>query len=219
MTVHVNGVKLYYERYGAGKPVILLHGNGEDHTAMQSAADHLKKWYAVYAIDSRCHGKSQQTATLGYHDMAGDVAAFIRKLGLNKPVLIGSSDGAIVALLVAIHHPELPGKVVSAGANRFPHELKRWFRGMVKVASRLKRDDPKLRLMLNEPNLTDELLKRIACPVLVLAGQRDILAERHTLALAHAIPGAQVKILPGESHTSYIRHGERLLAAAKGFLA
>lgn len=218
MFIELNGIELFYETFGKGRPVILLHGNGEDHSIMMSVGQLLSPRCAVYAIDSRDHGQSTKVDHLSYDDMADDVANFIKALGLWQPLIIGSSDGAIIGLLVAAKYPELLGGVISAGANRFPHELNLSFRCMAKVGLWGTKGDPKLALMLSEPNLTDELLAKIKVPVLVIAGQRDVLHGKYTRALAAAIPNATLCILKGETHSSYIKHGERLIAAAQTFI-
>ena len=78
----VNGLKLFYHKEGSGRPVILLHGNGEDHTIFDVAIRDLARSYTVYALDSRAHGKSDPVPSLTYREMAEDVAAFIRQQGL-----------------------------------------------------------------------------------------------------------------------------------------
>lgn len=87
----VNGLKLFYHKEGSGRPVILLHGNGEDHTIFDVAIRDLARSYTVYALDSRAHGKSDPVPSLTYREMAGDVAAFIRQQGLEKPRWVGFS--------------------------------------------------------------------------------------------------------------------------------
>ena len=110
MELHVNGVKLYYRVSGHGPAVILVHGNGEDHSIFDETAALLSCDYTVYALDSRGHGKSSVVETLGYQNMADDVASFIRKLDIRKPVFCGFSDGAIIGMLVAEQNPGLLSK-------------------------------------------------------------------------------------------------------------
>ena len=90
----VNGLKLFYHKEGSGRPVILLHGNGEDHTIFDVAIRDLARSYTVYALDSRAHGKSDPVPSLTYREMAGDVAGFIRQQGLEKPALVGFRTAA-----------------------------------------------------------------------------------------------------------------------------
>lgn len=209
-------IPLYYEVSGSGRPLVLLHGNGEDRRVFDDLIPRLAEHFQVYALDSRCHGKSG-TGELSYAAMAGDVATFIRGLGLAKPGLLGFSDGAIVGLLLAIGHPDLLGALVSCGANTRPEEVRWWFRACVWAVHAVTRD-PKLRLMLKEPDISPEQLSRIRVPTLVAAGSRDLMAQRYTRALAAAIPGSELAILPGRTHTGYIRRSAGLAALALPFL-
>ena len=95
MFIHVNGVRLFYEKQGTGKPLILLHGNEEDHRIFDEAIELLKKHYTVYAVDSRGHGQSDKVLEYHYLDMAKDIQEMIEQLELKDISLMGSSDGAI----------------------------------------------------------------------------------------------------------------------------
>jgi len=209
MTIHVNNIDLYYEKAGSGPPLILLHGNGESHRIFRKAMGRFAGKYTVYAIDSRGHGKSGQVKELHYADMADDVAAFITALGLGKPMLYGFSDGGIIGLLLAIKHPGLLSRLAVSGANVTPDGAgKGWIRAL-RVGYFLTRGS-KYKLMLFEPNITGEELAGIVTPTLVLAGERDIIREAHTRAIAAAIPGARLQILPGEGHASYVINSLKL---------
>ena len=174
MELHVNGVKLYYRVSGHGPAVILVHGNGEDHSIFDETAALLSCDYTVYALDSRGHGKSSAVETLGYQNMADDVASFIRKLDIRKPVFCGFSDGAIIGMLVAEQNPGLLSKLILCGGNAYPQGIKeKWFQ-LFRLISHFDRD-PKIRMMLVEPQITEEELKRIAEPVLILAGENEMI--------------------------------------------
>ena len=213
----VNGLKLFYHKEGSGRPVILLHGNGEDHTIFDVAMKDLARSYTVYALDSRSHGKSDPVPTLTYREMAEDVAAFIRQQGLEKPALVGFSDGGVVALLVALRWPDLPGKLVVAGANMTPAGIKQPWRTLMRVQNRIS-PDPKLDLMLTQPHLAGWQLTGITAPTLVLAGEKDLIDETQTRRIARSIPGAKLLILPGETHGSYVVHSDKLYPAMANFL-
>lgn len=213
----VNGLKLFYHKEGSGRPVILLHGNGEDHTIFDVAMKDLARSYTVYALDSRSHGKSDPVPTLTYREMAEDVAAFIRQQGLEKPALVGFSDGGVVALLVALRWPDLPGRLVVAGANMTPAGIKQPWRILMRVQNRIS-PDPKLDLMLTQPHLAGWQLTGITAPTLVLAGEKDLIDENQTRRIARSIPGAKLLILPGETHGSYVIHSDKLYPAMANFL-
>lgn len=213
----VNGLKLFYHKEGSGRPVILLHGNGEDHTIFDVAIRDLARSYTVYALDSRAHGKSDPVPSLTYREMAGDVAAFIRQQGLEKPALVGFSDGGVVALLVALRWPDLPGRLVVAGANMTPTGIKQPWRTLMRVQNRIS-PDPKLELMLTQPHLAGWQLTGITAPTLVLAGEKDLIDEGQTRRIARSIPGAKLLILPGETHSSYVVHSDKLYPAMANFL-
>ena len=213
----VNGLKLFYHKEGSGRPVILLHGNGEDHTIFDVAIRDLARSYTVYALDSRSHGKSDPVPTLTYREMAEDVAAFIRQQGLEKPALVGFSDGGVVALLVALRWPDLPGRLVVAGANMTPAGIKQPWRTLMRVQNRIS-PDPKLDLMLTQPHLAGWQLTGITAPTLVLAGEKDLIDETQTRRIARSIPGAKLLILPGETHGSYVVHSDKLYPAIANFL-
>lgn len=217
MKIQVNGLNLHYQQMGSGKPLILLHGNGEDHTIFDRAMQDFSRFYTVYALDSRGHGKSDPVPTLTYQEMAEDVAAFIRALDLQSPSLIGFSDGGVVGLLVAMQFPDLLGKLVVAGANLTPAGIKQPFRGLMK-AKNLISPDSKLQLMLTQPHISGWQLTGISTPTLVLAGEKDLITEEQTRRIARSIPDAKLLILPGETHSSYVVHSDKLYPATWNFL-
>ena len=96
MFAQVNGIQMFYEKRGEGRPIIMVHGNSEDHTIFDKAAVSLSVRYACYCIDSRCHGQSEDTPELHYADMTEDVIAFLETLDLRNAVFYGLSDGGII---------------------------------------------------------------------------------------------------------------------------
>ena len=101
MLMHVNGINLFYEVSGSGRPLIMVHGNGEDHTIFKEAVDILNDHFRVYAIDSRDHGQSSKVSDLHYSDMADDILVFMNDLNLTDVTFYGFSDGGILGLLLA----------------------------------------------------------------------------------------------------------------------
>jgi len=217
MIISVNGIDLFYEQTGRGKPFLLLHGNSEDHRIFDGLTEKLTTDYTVYAIDSRGHGQSSKVDQIGYNDMMKDVADFITELKLEKPILLGASDGAIIGLLLAAEYPELLSALISCGANTHPGQLKKWFLALVKFGYLTTRD-PKMKMMYTEPDISKDILDKIIIPTLVVAGSRDILPERYTKEISANIPDSECLILHGETHTSYMKHSERIYKVIRQFL-
>lgn len=207
MFITVNGYRLYYEKHGEGRPLILLHGNGEDHTIFDRALPLLETKYCCYLVDSRSHGQSEE-GELHYESMAKDMRCFLDMLDLQDAIFYGYSDGGIIGLLTAAQTQRITTLIVS-GANLTPMGAKLWVRLLIWVQWR-RSGDPKLRLMLDEPYIGDDVLQRITACTLVLAGSRDVIREEETRHIAAMIPGAELLILPGEDHGSYIVHSEKI---------
>ena len=207
-SVFVNGVTLHYETAGEGRPVVLVHGNGEDHHIFDPAIARLAKaGYKVYAPDSRGHGANEPQPEYHYADMAEDMYQFIRALKLEKPAFYGFSDGGIIGLLLVIRHPDCVGALAISGTNLTPDGLIPSFLEEY-TAINEERNDPLLTLMLTEPHIDPEALKKIAVPVLVTAGENDLILRSETERIAELIPDSALIILEGEDHGSYIVNSE-----------
>lgn len=208
MDISVNGINLHYEVQGSGQPLLLVHGNGEDHTIFQEAVEVLSRHFTCYGVDSRGHGASSPVKELHYRDMAEDMAAFLEALDLRNVVYYGFSDGGIVGLLTARKTDRLESMVIS-GANVEPHGMKD------EIYQAIQQDydatgNPKALMMLQEPWITKEQLKEIKLPVLVLAGSEDLIKEEHTRYIARYLPHSRLKILKGEGHETYIIHSRKI---------
>ena len=209
MIIDVNGISLYYEVTGAGRPLVMVHGNGEDHTIFNESIALLKEYYTVYAVDSRCHGQSSASEELHYQDMADDMCTFLEQLDLQDVLFYGFSDGGIIGLLAAMKTDRIT-TLVTSGANVTPDGVKAWLKTMISVVYLFTKDQ-KMKLMLTEPHITEEMLGTITAKTLVLAGSKDLVTERETRFIASHIPGAELHIIPGEGHGSYIVHSEKLV--------
>ena len=209
MIQQTSKINLYYEKTGTGVPLIMLHGNGEDHTIFNKATAVLKKHFTVYAIDTRGHGKSSPVDELHYEDMANDVYEFICKLNLEKPIVYGFSDGSIVALILAIKHPEAISRIVASGVNTQPNGLNTINLLIYKITyffTRAKR----IKLMLNEPSITDTQLNNIKIPVSVTGGSKDMIKQSHLKHIADSIPNSTLTIFNGELHGSYVVNSTKI---------
>ncbi|MDR0951624.1 MAG: alpha/beta hydrolase [Oscillospiraceae bacterium] len=211
MEININGVNLYYEKVGSGKPLILLHGNGESGKIFDKAIPVLSEHYTVYCLDTRGHGKSSKVSEYHYEDMARDLLGFIHELNLDRPIVYGFSDGGITALLAASYEPESVSRLIVSGANTDPRGVKPfwYYAGQVIYTLSFKRNSL-MKLMLTEPNITAEQLGKIEAPVTVIVGSRDLIRESHTRELAEHIKHSTLKILPGEGHSSYIIHSPKI---------
>ncbi len=205
----VNGIDIFYEKMGQGEPLILLHGNGETHEIFAEAAEKLAQKYTVYLPDTRGHGRSGKVAEYHYEDMARDVYCFIKVMGLEHPTVYGFSDGGITGLLLAARYPGLLKKLVVSGVNARPEDVKRPVLWMMKLFYALRRK-PLIKLMLTEPNITDEQLAAIDVPVEVTAGSRDLIKQSAMLDICRKIPNATFTLFEGEDHGSYIVHSTKI---------
>lgn len=153
MNITVNDMNLYYEVTGSGDPLIMVHGNGEDHKIFDKAAEVLSKHFTCYLLDSRGHGQSRQVNEYHYEDMAEDVYQFTQALHLENITYYGFSDGGIIGLILASRHPKLLDKMIISGANTRPDAVKKWITTVFKIVNRIHRK-PLFELMLTEPHIT-----------------------------------------------------------------
>ncbi|SHH52071.1 Pimeloyl-ACP methyl ester carboxylesterase [Sporobacter termitidis DSM 10068] len=217
MNIRVNGIDLWYEKTGDGPPIVLLHGNGESHRIFSVLTGQLSENFTVYALDSRDHGQSGKSRELTYGLMTEDTARFIEALGLDRPAVCGFSDGGIIGLMLASWYPGLLSRLVVCGASTSPEGTKRGWLRLFRLLYLITRDK-KYRLMLTEPHITKEDLKSIDIPVLVLAGEKDMIRAEDTRFIAGSIPGAALRILRKENHMSYVINSPKLYGAMETFL-
>jgi pimeloyl-ACP methyl ester carboxylesterase len=217
--VELGDVNAYYEVDGAGEPLVLLHPGLADSRAFEEYVPALAQRFRVYRPDRRGHGRTADVdGPITYDVMAEETIAFLERVVGGPAHLLGHSDGAPVALLVALERPDLVRRLVfSAGV--FHHEG--WTPGAVEL------DDETVaffadywgavapqgpehfhvvkakldRMHHEEPTLTEDDLAGYRGPVLVMVGDRDEeIRPEHTRALVEALPGAQLAVLPGTGH-------------------
>lgn len=212
-----NGVKIYYEIYGEGAPLVLIHGNGGNIAYMKPQIEYFAKKYKVIVMDCRGRGKSELGKdSLTYMQMTKDIIAILNHLHLDSTYVVGRSDGGIIALLMAIYYPDKVKKVVAFAANLTPDTTALYPFFYEQVKKDRKQADEMIakndtsqnwhvlqqrnRLMEFQPNIPINDLHKIKCPVLVLSTDRDIVPEEHTLLIYRNIPQANLCIFTGESH-------------------
>lgn len=202
-------IQLHCAVSGAGKPLILLHGNGEsgEYFVRQTAA--FSQNYMVYALDTRGHGKSPRgTAPFTIQQFAEDLRCFMDANSLEKASLLGFSDGGNIALAFALKYPDRVEKLILCGANLSPAGVKLPVQLPIVIGYRIallfarwspaaQRNAEILGLMVNEPNIRGEELQKLDIPTLVIAGTRDMIREEHTKRICSGIPGARLAIIPG----------------------
>ena len=191
-------ITLHYEQMGEGFPLVLLHGNGEDHTYFQHQMEPFAAHYRVIALDTRGHGGSPRgEAPFTLEQFAQDLKDFLDEQGIEKCHLLGFSDGGNVALIFALKYPQYIEKLVLCGANLEPEGLKSGLRMKLRLRwaalQAARHVQPELERQFE---LLD--LRGLRMPVLVVAGDHDMIYEAHTRMIAAPIPHGKLAILPGD---------------------
>lgn len=199
----------FYVEKGQGDPLILLHGNGEDHTYFDHQIEVFAQHYHVYALDTRGHGQTPRgTRPFTIRQFADDLLAFMDASHIERAHLLGFSDGGNIAIIFAIRYPERVDRLILDGANLDTTGVKRRIQIPIEIGYRIARLFAKrstsaqqhaelLGLMVNDPNIPVESLARIQAKTLVIAGTNDMIKERHTRLIAANIPDAQLVIIQG----------------------
>ena len=216
MIAEIRGIRICYERLGAGRPLVMLHGNGEDHTIFDQAAPLLAGTYEVWLPDTRGHGGSDQVQELHYSDMADDLIALLEQNDLQDVIVYGFSDGGITGLLAAMKCSRITDLIVS-GANLTPDGVMEPMRTVIWIMAEILRD-PKAVLMNSEPELDPRDLAAIKARTLVLAGDHDLIYAEETRRIAENIPNAELRFLQAENHGSYIVHSRKIGDLLLGWL-
>lgn len=244
--VNVNDIKVYYEIYGEGEPLLLLHGNSGSIENFTFQIPELSKHFKVIAVDSRAQGRTTDSdQEITYALMASDMAELIDKLKLGKVNIVGWSDGGNIGLELAFAHPEKVLKVVTFGAN-YTHEnwmtppnsvvmapgdplIQKSSELMQKYSTSLIRLSPdtlkipiikkKLENLIEKyPNFTPDMLKTIDVPFLIVAGDHDVIRFDQTIALFTNLPQSQLFIVPHASHLAPAEYPELINSAVTRFI-
>jgi pimeloyl-ACP methyl ester carboxylesterase len=233
----VNGIKIWYATFGHGAPVILLHGGLANADYWGNLVPALSPHYRIIVIDSRGHGRSSRDARpYGYDLMASDVLALMDYLKIDKAALVGWSDGAIIGLDIAIHHPERLMKLFAFAANSNPSAVKDVNQSPVFTAfiARARKEYGKLsptptqydaflaqitRMWDTQPNWTADDLAGIKVPTWIVDADHDEAIKReNTLFMADHIPGSGLLIQPQVSHFSFLQDPAQFNADVLHFL-
>ena len=222
-------ITLYARERGEGAPLVLLHGNGEDGSYFAHQLDYFARCRHVIALDTRGHGRSPRgTAPFTLEQFARDLEDFLDGRGLEQVELLGFSDGANIALLFALAHPERVRALVLNGGNLCPGGV-RWqtqlpiclgwaITGLLSpLGEKARHNHALLNLMVTQPRIDPAALSALTVPTLVVAGERDMIRRKHTELIAASIPGAQLAILPGDHFVAAKNSGD-FNAAVEAFL-
>jgi pimeloyl-ACP methyl ester carboxylesterase len=209
----VNGIKIYYEMYGEGEPLLLIHGNQQSIAAFRAQVNVFAKKYKVIVVDSRGQGKSSEDGKRYTYDLfAGDMNGLLNELKIDSANIIGWSDGGNTGLIMAMKYPRKVKKLVTMGANIFINDkdviepaMLKSVRDGIKLWQKDTAYDNKnsvrlLRMLLEEPKHSFEELKKIKCPVMVVAGEKDDILESHTKGIAANIKASKLYIAAKETH-------------------
>lgn len=203
-------IQLHYIEKGQGEPLILLHGNGEDNTYFVHQIEYFSRTRRVIALDTRGHGKSPRgSAPFTIRQFAEDLCAFMNELHIEKADILGFSDGGNIALVFAIQYPERVKRLILNGANLDTRGVKPSIQISIVIGYRIasvfakkspdaKRNAEMLGLMVNDPNIAVEELKKVTAKTLVIAGTKDMIREKHTRLIAEKLPDARLVLIPGD---------------------
>ena len=232
--VAIDGAKIYYEEYGKGEPLLLIHGNNGSIESMGNQIDYFKTKYRVIIADNRGQGKSElKTDSLTYTQITKDWEGLVNHLKLDSISIIGWSDGGIVALQMGISGKTKIKKMVAMGANLRPDGVNSWAINDVSktremIVSKIKVKDNSENwdlgnqlagLLLNQTNIPTKDLSKIKAKVLVIAGDRDVIRNEHTVEIFENIPKAQLCIMPAETHFAPASNPELFNAIVNKFLS
>lgn len=211
----------YFETWGAGEPLVLLHGGYCSIEVMRELGGHLAERFEVHAPERAGHGRTaDREGPYSYARMAQDTVAYLDAAGIAQAHVVGFSDGAVTGILLARDYAERVASLVAISGNLstdayvpddYPHPTitEEQHTAVGREYADLSPDGPdhaavvleKLgALWAIEPDIAPASLRRVTAPTLVLAGEHDVIRRDHTEALAAAIPGARVGFVDGTTH-------------------
>ncbi|RZK74482.1 MAG: alpha/beta hydrolase [Pedobacter sp.] len=222
----VNGIKMYYEIYGEGKPLILIHGGG---STIQSNFGQIIQMLAedrkVIAMELQAHGRTNdRDRDSSFEQDADDVATLLKNLNIGKADFFGFSNGGTTTIQIAIRHPEIVNKIIlgsalykrdgipaqfwdfmkQANLSSMPQELVKAYLSVTPNRKGLQiMHDRDAKRMVNFKDIPDELIKTIKAKSLIIIGDRDIVTPEHAIEMQRKIAGAELAIIPGV-HGEYI---------------
>ncbi|AFD08590.1 alpha/beta fold hydrolase [Solitalea canadensis] len=222
----VNGIKMYYEIYGKGSPLVLIHGGGSTiQTTFGRVIPQLARDRQVIAVELQAHGRtSDRSADLTFEQDADDVAALLKNIGIDKADFFGFSNGGTTTMQIAIRHPEIVNKIIlgstlakrngvpeqfwgfmkQARLENMPQQLKEAYKQVAPDSNGLQvMHDKDAKRVINFKDITDEKISSIKAPTLIIIGDKDVITPEHALEMHQLIANSQLAIIPG-AHGEYI---------------
>lgn len=200
----------YYIEKGNGYPFILLHGNGESSDYFSNQINEFSSAYRVIAVDTRGHGKTERgNAPFTIRQFADDLLGFMDHHHIDTANILGFSDGANIAMAFAVQYPDRVNKLILNGGNLNTKGVKRRYQIPIEIGYRIAKafadkspqagaNAEMLNLMVHEPDIAVEDLKKIKSRTLVIAGTKDMITEEHTRLIANSISDAELVFVEGD---------------------
>ena len=219
--MNVNGLKMYYEIKGKGQPLLFIHGGGLCTEAYRHEIDFLSKNFKVIAADNQAQGRTNDIdREISYKNMAADQITLLDSLAIDNTIVFGHSDGGVVGLYMTINNPKRIKKLIVSGSNYKADGILDEYTELLKQATpemyqndffnKLSPDGPehwpivmqKLKTMwLNEPRITEQELKSIVNPTLIIVGDHDMIKINHTVELFKSISNSCLLVVPDATHS------------------
>tara|TARA_R110002049_G_scaffold303286_1_gene497491 strand:- start:471 stop:1403 length:933 start_codon:yes stop_codon:yes gene_type:complete len=222
----VNGLKMYYEIYGQGKPLVLIHGGGSTiDSNFEKVIPLFAKSRKIIAVELQAHGRTNDRNTdLSFEQDADDIATLLKNIKIDKADFFGFSNGGTTTLQIAIRHTEIVGRIIlgsalakrngvpewfwkfmeNASLDNMPEQLKEAYK---KVSSELNglqiMHDKDVKRMVNFKDIPDEQITSIKAPTLIIVGDKDVITPEHAIELHRQISNSELAIIPG-GHGEYI---------------
>lgn len=222
----VNGIKMYYEIYGEGKPLVLIHGGG---STIQSNFGQVIPMFArqrkVIAMELQAHGRTNDRGEdSSFEQDADDVAGLLKKLDLDKADFLGFSNGGTTTIQIALRHPEIVNKIVlcsalskrngvpaqfwnfmtKANLANMPQELKNAYLTVTPNPEGLQvMHDRDAKRMINFKDIADAKIRSIKAQTLIIIGDNDVITPEHAITMHRQIADSELAIIPGV-HGEYI---------------
>jgi pimeloyl-ACP methyl ester carboxylesterase len=238
----VNGLKMYYEIHGQGKPLVLLHGAFGTVEGWGPYLPALAKNRQLIMVEMQGHGRTADIdRPLDYRLMAKDTVALLKHLGIGRADLFGYSMGGGIALEIAAKHPEVVDKLAIIGAgsgsikDTYDPEVYKQFKSItpenfnypdVKDPYTKVAPEPakwpilvsKIMKMEETSGMADADVKKIKAPTLIMLGDRDAVRVEHAAEMYRMIPNCQLAIFPSADHFLPFTATDKVLATLSAFL-